>query len=302
MATKGLVHLPRITPAAEMVEIMNRDGGLVIEGLLTAEQVDRFNAEVEPAMQVMKPGSTLDNELLQEFHGANTKRLTNLITHSRTFRTEVIDDPLVAEVSDLIFLEKTGTYWMMAAQVIEIGPGNAVQPLHRDLENYWPLFALGANGPEGTINFLIALTDFTEENGATRVIPGSNHWSDFEDRGKHEDTVPAIMNPGDALLFSGKTAHGGGANRTADGYRRALSFAFSSSCFIGEEAHPFMIDMALAKTLSPRAQRLVGFRSQYPAMSAGLWQCDCGELADRLGLADDEEPHPAALVTLDAPK
>jgi ectoine hydroxylase-related dioxygenase (phytanoyl-CoA dioxygenase family) len=239
-------------------------------------------------MQALNPGSTHENELMQEFHGANTKRLTNLVTHSRTFRTEVIEDPLVAEISDLVFLEKTGTYWMTAAQVIEIGPGNRVQPMHRDLENFWPLFELGAGGPEGTINFLIAFTDFTEENGATRVIPGSNHWSDFEDRGTHEDTIPAIMNSGDALLLSGKTAHSGGANKTADVYRRAVGFAFNSSCFVGEEAYPFMIDLELAKTLSPHAQRLLGFRSQYPAMSGGLWQYDYGELAGHLGLDGDE--------------
>ena len=60
---------------------------------------------------------------------------------------------------------------MTTAQVIEIGPGNAAQMLHRDLENWFPFIAMGPAGPEVTVNFLIALTDFTEENGATRVIP-----------------------------------------------------------------------------------------------------------------------------------
>lgn len=241
-------------------------------------------------MQALRPGSKHDNELMQEFHGKNTKRLTNLVMHSSTFRNEILDDPVVREVADKIFLEKTGTYWVNAARLIEIGPGNAAQPMHRDLENYWPLFRLGPDAPEGMVNFLIAFTDFTEENGATRVIPGSNRWPDFENRGRHEDSIPAIMNAGDALLLSGKTAHSGGANRTADFYRRAVGFAFNSSCFVGEEAYPFLIDMDMVKTMSPHVQRLLGFRSQYPILSGGLWQCDYSELADHLGLADDDGP------------
>jgi ectoine hydroxylase-related dioxygenase (phytanoyl-CoA dioxygenase family) len=289
-STQTLVSVPRSTPAAEIAEIVERDGGVVIQGLLTQDQVAQLNVEIEPAMQALNPGSTHDHELMQAFHGVNTKRLTNLVTHSELFRNEIINDSLVQEIADHILLEKTGMYWMTAAQVIEIGPGNPAQPMHRDLENFWPLFELGSKGTEGTINFLIAFTDFTEENGATRVIPGSNHSPDFEDRGTHEDTIPAIMKRGDALLLSGKTAHSGGANQTSDVYRRAVAFAFNSSCFVGEEAYPFMVDMDLVKTLTPRAQRLLGFRSQYPAMSGGLWQYDYGELAGHLGL-EDEDAH-----------
>lgn len=74
---------------------------------------------------------------------------------------------------------------------------------------------------------MIAFTDYTEENGATRIIPGSNHWEDFEDRGTPEQTIAARMKAGDVLLYSGKTAHGGGANLTTDQYRRGVAFAFN---------------------------------------------------------------------------
>ncbi|MFF9094733.1 phytanoyl-CoA dioxygenase family protein [Streptomyces sp. NPDC014802] len=191
--------------------------------------MNRFNAEIEPPLQALRPGSTHSNEMVAAFHGSNTKRLTNLVTHSATFRNEILEHPLVHEVCDQVFLPESGTYWMTTAQVIEIGPHSQAQMLHRDLENWFPFIGMGPDGPEVTLNFLIALTDFTEENGATRVIPGSNHWSDFEDRGTPEQTIPAIMNAGDALLFTGKTAHGGGANRTSDEYRRAVAFALNPS-------------------------------------------------------------------------
>ncbi|WP_329285359.1 phytanoyl-CoA dioxygenase family protein [Streptomyces sp. NBC_00691] len=282
--TRALTSVPTDTPTEEILEIVTRDGGVIIKGFLTQEQIARFNAEIEQPLRALAPGSAHEDEIVAAFHGSNTKRLTNLVTHSATFRSEVIDHPLVHEISDLVFLQESGTYWMTTAQVIEIGPGNKAQMLHRDLENWFPFIGMGPGGPEVTINFLVALTDFTEENGATRVIPGSNHWSDFEDRGTPEQTIPVVMNAGDVLLFSGKTAHGGGANRTGDEYRRGLAFAFNAGFLTGEEAYPFLVDRELAKTLSPRVQRMLGFRSQYPTGSPGLWQVDYADLGDHLGL------------------
>ncbi|MFE9025593.1 phytanoyl-CoA dioxygenase family protein [Streptomyces iakyrus] len=279
-----LTSVANDTPAEEILKIVTRDGGVIIKGFLTQEQIARFNAEIEPPLRALAPGSTHEDEVVAAFHGSNTKRLTNLVTHSATFRGEVIDHPLVHEISDLVFLQESGTYWMTTAQVIEIGPGNKAQMLHRDLENWFPFIGMGPSGPEVTINFLVALTDFTEENGATRVIPASNHWSDFEDRGAPEQTIPAVMDAGDVLLISGKTAHGGGANQTGDEYRRGLAFTFNAGFLTGEEAYPFLVDRELVRTLSPRVQRMLGFRSQYPTGSPGLWQVDYADLGDHLGL------------------
>jgi ectoine hydroxylase-related dioxygenase (phytanoyl-CoA dioxygenase family) len=281
---QALESVPSDTPVEEILAIVARDGGVIIKNFLTRDQIDRFNAEVEPAMKALKPGSTHENEMIAAFHGSNTKRLTNLVTLSPTFRNEIIEHRLVHELSDAVFVEESGTYWMTTAQVIEIGPGNDAQMLHRDLENWYPFVGLGKSGPEVIVNFLIAFTDFTEENGATRVIPGSNHWDDFEDRGTPEDTIPAVMKAGDALFYSGKTVHGGGANRTEDQYRRGVAFALNAGFLTGEEAYPFLVDLEIAKTLSPRVQRMLGFRSQYPTGSAGLWQVDYAELGGYLGL------------------
>ncbi|MFF9344992.1 phytanoyl-CoA dioxygenase family protein [Streptomyces sp. NPDC014773] len=281
---QALTSVANDAPAEEILKIVTRDGGVIIKGFLTQEQIARFNAEIEQPLRALAPGSTHEDEIVAAFHGSNTKRLTNLVTHSATFRSEVIDHPLVHEISDRVFLQESGTYWMTTAQVIEIGPGNKAQLLHRDLENWFPFIGMGPAGPEVTINFLVALTDFTEENGATRVIPASNHWNDFEDRGTPEQTIPAVMDAGDVLLISGKTAHGGGANRTGDEYRRGLAFTFNAGFLTGEEAYPFLVDRELARTLSPRVQRMLGFRSQYPTGSPGLWQVDYADLGDHLGL------------------
>ncbi|KIM92601.1 hypothetical protein OIDMADRAFT_46630 [Oidiodendron maius Zn] len=283
--TTTLRSVPRDATAEEIVQIVREDGGVILREFLTQDQVDRFNSEIEPAMQKMEPGSVQGDEWIASFHGVQTKRLTNVVSLSKTFREEVLDDARVHQIADKMIRADSGDYWMQTTQIIEIGPGNKVQPLHRDLENQYPWVAMGPSGPEAAINFLIALTDFTEENGATRVIPGSHLWPDFTDRGTHEMTIPAVMNKGDALFISGKICHGGGENKS-DQRRRGAAFTFTPSFLTPEEAYPFLVDLKLVRQMSKRAQAMLGFRSQYPRASPGLWQNDYKDISGFLGLDD----------------
>lgn len=279
--------LQRVSKSAgrdAILAAVKADGGVIIEGFLTPEQVAQVNADIDPALSKLHAGSKHNDEGIQEFHGSNTKRLTNLTSLSKTFGQDILDMDIVHELCEKIFKEESGDYWMSTAQVIEIGPGNKTQPLHRDQMGY-PIFTrMGRNGPEAMVNFLTALTEFTEENGATRVIPGSHLWEDFEDYGRPEDTIPALMKAGDALFINGKVSHGGGANKTSDFYRRGIAFNFQCSFLTPEEAYPFITSMETVRQLSPRAQKMIGFRSQFPKDSLGLWQSDYSELADFLKL------------------
>src|SRR3990170_5023283 len=113
---QALESVPSDTPVGEILAIVARDGGVIIKNFLSQDQIERFNAEVEPAMEALKPGSTHENELIAAFHGSNTKRLTNLVTLSPTFRNEIIDHDLVHDLCDATFLEESGSYWMTTAQ------------------------------------------------------------------------------------------------------------------------------------------------------------------------------------------
>lgn len=274
------------TPKEEVLKILKEDAGVIIKGMLTPDQVARFNADVQPQMDKIPAGSSKTNEGAQDFHGANTKRLTNLVTHSKTFREEIIDHDKVHQLAHAILSPWCDTYWMGTAQVIEIGPGNKAQPLHRDFENYMAFKEMGVKAPDVICNFLIALSPCTEENGATRIIPGSQNWPDYDDRGTPEMTVAAELEPGDALFFTGKIAHGGGANVTTDQYRRAVAFTFNLGWLVPEEAYPFVVDMELVRTLSPRVQQILGFRSFTADLYGlpGLWQVNYEEIADYIGL------------------
>jgi ectoine hydroxylase-related dioxygenase (phytanoyl-CoA dioxygenase family) len=176
--------------------------------------------------------------------------------------------------------------WLQSSQTIEIHPGEKAQVLHRDMDNY-PVFRRYGpdDAPEVTVNYLLALVDSTEAAGATRVIPGSNKWP-FRERGAPEMTIAAELKPGSALLISGKTIHGGGANVTPNVKRRVLSTGFNPGFLVPEDAYPFAVPLELARTWSPVLQQLVGFRSfhQFRQHGGSLWQHNFEELADYLKL------------------
>ncbi|PVH71769.1 toxin biosynthesis protein [Cadophora sp. DSE1049] len=280
----GLQRVSADTDPNEIVNIVNEYGGIVIKGVFTPDQVRRFNTELDPFLQKETPGSKTNNAFIKEFHGTNTKRVGNLVTRSKTFREEIIDNDVIHAISQAIFAKDSGAYWMSIAEVIEIGPGNPVQVLHRDFGNYPHYARLGQHGPEAMVNFLICMTEFTTENGATRVIPRSNQWKDYSDLGNQDMAVPVEMKAGDVLFFSGKVVHGGGANKTENFYRRAISFNMISSFLAPEEASTLIIDRGIVKTMSERAQRMIGFRSQYPTASSGLWKHEYLDVAGVLGL------------------
>ncbi|KEY66382.1 hypothetical protein S7711_05815 [Stachybotrys chartarum IBT 7711] len=263
-----------------ILQAVRADGAVIIKGLFTTDQVNRFNAEVQPAIDRRGVGSNHTEEWVQDFFGDNTKRLNGVVAISKTFRHEILECDLIHEICEEIYLKDAGGYWMNSAQVIDIGPGSKPQPLHRDQWQF-PIFThCGPNAPEASINFVVALTDFTDENGATRVIPGSHQWSDLSQNGTQEDTIPAEMEAGDACFITGKVVHGGGANRTKDAIRRAITLVFQCSYLTPEEAYPFILDKETAKSLTPRGQRMVGFRSQFLKDSPGVWKRDYGEMEE----------------------
>ncbi|MGY1744947.1 phytanoyl-CoA dioxygenase family protein [Blastococcus sp. SYSU D00695] len=285
--TRGLRRLPATAPLEDLLQVYREDGGVILQGFLSPEQVRAVNAELDPHLEGVKAGNPAhDTEAAADFHGRQTKRMNRLVVRSRTFREEVLDLDLLHDLCRAVFEEESGSYWMTTAQLIQIGPGNAPQTLHRDLEDHPPFVGMGQAGPEVMVNFMIALTEFTDANGGTRVIPGSNTWPDYTDRGTQEMTVPVEMEAGDAFFFSGKVVHGGGANRTADEHRRGIALPLQPSYLTPEEPYLFIVDLDLVRTLPTRVQSILGFRSQQTKGSpAGVWFVDSGrELADHLGL------------------
>lgn len=274
------------TPLDDVFKYWNEDGAVVIKGLLSPAEVDQVNAEFAPVLDKVQRGSIFDYPPLQDFHGRKTKRAGDLINHSATFRNRVVENDLIHAICKRCFSEggNVGDYWLAAATTLHaLGP-QGPQVLHRDIGSYPPYAQLGPDGTEAQINFLIALKEFTNDNGATRVIPGSHKWA-FDQRGTMAQTIPAVMQPGDCLLISGKVVHGMGANTTTQ-ERACVQLSVCASFLTPAEAHPFIVKVDTAKKMSRRAQRFLGFRSQYPRGSPGLWTKDYADVSIHLGLVD----------------
>ncbi|KEF56792.1 uncharacterized protein A1O9_06982 [Exophiala aquamarina CBS 119918] len=266
MATRKSQALNCSAGVDAVMSILNEDVCVVLRKVLSAEQVTTMNAEIGGPMSKIAPGSLQSDPNVQDFHGIHTKRLTNLVTHSKVFRGYLLDHDLLHGVCERVFRRDSGDYWMNTAQVIDIGPGNKTQPLHRDLMQF-PIFARpGPDAPEATTNFFVALTQFTEVNRGTRCIPGIHRDPDMWDTRTPEETVAAEMDAGDIFLFSGKLVHGGGANRTENFVRRGIVVSVQYCCLTPEEAYHLIVEKELVKTMPKRTQKMIAFRSVFLAV------------------------------------
>ncbi|KAH9827375.1 putative toxin biosynthesis protein [Teratosphaeria destructans] len=283
---RTLPHATADTPLDVLFSHWHDSGAVILKGILSKDEVEAINLELEPELEQVTRGSLVPHEDLQTFHGPKTRRASDLINHSPTLRARIVDNDLVHAICKRCFREggHNGDYWLSALSTLNAMGPQAGQVLHRDLTSYPPYAQLGPDGTEAQINFLFAMSEFREDNGATRIIPGSNRWA-FDQRGRYEQTVAAEMDIGDCLLISGKVIHGMGENKTRT-ERKCTQVTVIPSFLTPSAANPLIVTVETAKRMSKRAQRFVGLRSQYPRGSPGLWTKDYMELALHLGLDD----------------
>jgi ectoine hydroxylase-related dioxygenase (phytanoyl-CoA dioxygenase family) len=162
---------------------------------------------------------------------------------------------------------------MNTGQMMIIGPGEKAQWLHRDADN-WPL-VLGPGERQVTVSCMFALSDFSAEGGATRVVPGSHAWDSFERKALDHEVTQAVMPAGSGLLYSGTVLHGGGNNTTTDTWREGMHLSFVVGWLTPEEAGCVGLPEELARTLTPLQQQLLGYRCYTgDAKAARLWTID----------------------------
>lgn len=239
-------HLAASAAPEKIAEILARDGCCVVDRLVAPEVMDRLRGELAPHLESTRQGP-------DEFSGKHTRRTGGLIARSQTAR-ELVEHPTVlGGVREL--LRHARNFQLHLTQVIAIGPGETAQAIHRD---QWAFdFFPFPRGYEVQCNTLWAMTDFSEENGATRVIPGSHRYEDKLEF-HASDTEPAEMEAGSALFYTGSLYHGGGANRS-DATRFGLNITYALGWLRQEENQYLSVPLETAKQLPESLLRLMGY-------------------------------------------
>lgn len=227
------------------LERIARDGYSVIPDAIAPDLVDQLNEHL----------LRLEHDLgvvpaRNPFEGYHTVRIYNLLAHGADFEKIPVHEeilPLVEGVLDPGCL-------VSSLSSIAIDPGERAQPIHSDDQ----LIPIPKPHPPTVCNTMWALTDFTEENGATRVIPGSHLADHSPDFGTHYDSVPAEMAKGSVLIWHGSLWHGGGANQT-DTRRVGIAMNYCAGYIRQQENQQLGIPVDIARGFSPRLRELCGY-------------------------------------------
>lgn len=234
-------NLPNTASVPEVTAQLERDGYVIVEGVLSPEEVADKKADVHRILESTRTGRN-------DFEGFDTQRIYALYAKTRAFDGPAIH-PLVLGVLDNVL----GSYQLSAPQAIQIGPGETAQNLHRD-DGVYPV---ARPRPELVVNTMWALDDFTAPNGATHVIPGSHKW--VERTPAPEDTVlQAVMPAGSLMFFVGSVFHGGGAN-TTDRPRLGVILEYVASWLRQQENQYLAVPRETVLALPARLQELLGY-------------------------------------------
>jgi ectoine hydroxylase-related dioxygenase (phytanoyl-CoA dioxygenase family) len=233
--------------ASEVADALRGDGAVIVERLVDDAVCDAVAAELAPYLDATPTGG-------DEFTGKNTRRTGALLARSPA-SVEMVAHPLVLEVADAVLWSKKTTFQLHLTQAISIGPDSDGQHLHRDqwCFDFFPF----PDDMDVEVSSIWALDDFTEANGATRVVLGS-HLSDDPRAFTVADSVAAEMPRGSIVLYTGRTVHGGGANRT-DAWRTGINVDYVLGWLRQEENQYLSVPLDVVRSLPERVQKLMGY-------------------------------------------
>jgi ectoine hydroxylase-related dioxygenase (phytanoyl-CoA dioxygenase family) len=227
------------------VERMQRDGYTIVEDLLDPATLAEVRTGVAPHFGRHRGRNA--------FEGFTTERVYTLVGRGRVFE-RIAEDPTVLALAGRFLAPN---FLLSAAQAIQIHPGEAEQGLHSDDSFY----KVPRPRPALSVSMICAIDDFTVENGATMIVPGSHTWGPV-DQGllpkAQAEKRPVLMKAGSAIVFPGTLIHGGGANRS-NASRLAITYQYCEGWLRQQENFFLAIPRGIAKTMTPRVRELLGY-------------------------------------------
>jgi len=251
-----------VTPNADLVRT---HGYAIVRGALSAHEVAALSSAVDRALADFAiPFGT------NEFLGFRTRRVFNLLARSEAFEALPVHAALLPLAEELL-----GPDCLLSSlTAIEMNPGETSQPLHAD-DGTLPL---PRPHPPYTCTAIVALTDFTAENGATHFVPGSHERDRRPRPSERAETQQALMPAGSALVYHGSLWHGGGANDSA-ARRLAIIVNYCAGFLRQEECQLLAVPRERVAKMAPRLQALVGY-STYKGLLGHVDQRSPAELVN----------------------
>ena len=227
-----------------LAEALQEDGYAVIKNVLSYSDVCELQAQ---AWKILHAGVKPDAE--NEFMGAKTLRKQGLLACLPKSR-EMVVNPYVISACDSVLKPFCPTYQLHFTSIMHVTEGEKAQVLHRDISPF-------ANPSVSTVLATMwAGTDFTRENGATVIAPGSHKWYD-SGAPRPQDLEVAEMHEGSVLLYVGNLLHGAGACKK--GYRMGISIQYTFGWLRQEENQYLSVPLELARTFPENVQKIMGY-------------------------------------------
>ena len=238
---------PADAPRERIIDAMRADGAVIVTGLIEESLADQVLAELRPALD--RAGLTQ----VSGFNGSLTNRFNGILREAPS-AAPLIEHDMVVTIADAFLLPHCANYQIGSLTAIEIMPGESEQALHRD-DSLYPIQLAGV---ELQIGVMWSLTDFTAENGGTRVVPGSHRFLRAWHLPDVSNWVASAMPKGSALFYLGSTWHGGGANKS-NAPRAGLINTYSLGWLRQESNQYLEHPPEVAKQFSPRLRALLGY-------------------------------------------
>ena len=230
----------------------------MVENVIDKTSRDQLTRELAPFFETSDAGNRLNKTYEASggdgnFYPGNTKRITGLVAKSETFRS-FVTHRVTLSACDALLRPNCARYQVHATAGLVVGPGATVQVLHRE-EDPFNFFKMPR--PNMVIASMWAITDFTEANGGTHLVPGSHRWAEGR-VARNDEVVAAEMPAGSVLLWMGGTLHGAGANRS-DEWRYGVFLSYSLGWLRQEENQYLDVPPELARTFPKPVRHLIGY-------------------------------------------
>jgi ectoine hydroxylase-related dioxygenase (phytanoyl-CoA dioxygenase family) len=255
--------------SAVVVDALRHDGAAIVRNLAPPSLVQSVCAELRAKLD--ESGADHQASYPTGFSGRKTLRCYGVLRFSPS-SSQLIAHRMVLEVADAVLLPACADYQLGSTTGIEILPGQGNQPLHRD-DTPYPIQLAGL---ELQIGVMWALSDFTSQNGATRIAIGSHRLLRSWHIPEVSHCEQAVMPQGSAVFYLGSTWHGSGENRSSSA-RTGLINTYSLGWLRSESNHMLEVPPSIAAQYNQSVRRLLGYTTH-------------GDGEDQLGHYDGHEP------------